>query len=482
MKNQFKIIFFSIIFLNLLANAVTIDWTGQYRFEYTEIDKTTLADPNLRKNLLLQSLLLKPQIIANDGVEIKGKFNILTNDQYPDAQTGQLLGRGPTKGASSTSNQDSSVMSDNQQSSNLQVQQLYLHLKQEYGNVFVGRMALPFGLGITHTSGEGLFDHWYDTHDVLAYQFFIGNLAITPVIGKVYDYSAGQGRSANDMIWKFEYDNPESKSKLGVFHQTRTSSQIANDAPFAKYGSTTSPGTSIISGVNIQTINVHISRGFETFQFDVEAGFQSGTTGIQAGSDEVKLSGFGVATESKFLKTEGSNWDWNLRVGMATGDNPNTVNFEGFFFDRNYDLTMLMFNHPLGSYDVLRTGAQRNSARTGYTATSAGTYSSDEALDEETISNVVYVSPKFNYTINDRWDYTGSLTWAQLQTNPAPSFSPGTDLGFEINTGFNYKPYKNVNWISEVGALFPGSAWAGGTANYRKDFVLGLSSKAAISF
>jgi hypothetical protein len=464
------------------AQALSLDWSGNYRFEYTEIDKTSLDDPKMRKAYVLNHLSLSPKIIAADGVNIVAKFEVLPNELYPASQTGQPFGRRPNRAsATPTSKDDSAVANERHAGSTFEVSQLYLNVNQEYGALVAGRAPLEFGLGMSHSAGNGPFDHWYDTRDLVGYKFIIGNFSLMPIVGKVYDYSVGQGLEVQDVIWDVEYNNPETESAIGIFHQTRSGSSGVNDAPAKAFG-----GVGVPDGNwNTQHINIFLSRGFDAVKFKIEAGFDSGATGIRktVGGDEVKLNGYGIAAELDFPSGQ-SKWHWNLRTGLASGDNPSTTNYEGFHFDRNYDVAFMMFNHPLGRYDLLRTAAQRSPNRLNCTADPCGPYPTDEALDEEAVSNTIYVSPKIDYAINDKLDWTNRVTWAQLQTNPLSdaNIDVPKDLGFEWDIGVTFKPHERITWSNELGLLFPGAAWQGGTNNYGKGFTYGFSSKAAISF
>lgn len=478
-----KIIFSCVFFLPFVqAQALSIDWTGNYRFEYTEINKTSLDSPGLRKSYILNHLSLSPKIIAADGVNIVGKFEILPNEEYPESQAGQRFGKAPRKqsaGTNSSTKDDSAVAGQKQGVSSINVSQLYLNVNQEFGSLLVGRAPIDFGLGISHSAGNDPFDHWYDTHDMIGYKIIVGNLSFMPIVGKVYDYSVAQGREIQDVIWDIEYNNPETESAIGVFHQTRTASVEANDAPFAAYR-----GTGVTGGWNTQSTNLYFSRGFESVKFKMEAGFQSGGTGIVRDTDEVSLGSYGIATELDFPTESKSRW--SLKAGIASGDNPSTKNYEGFHFSRNYDVAFMLFNHPLGKFDLFTSGAQRTP---DYRTTTANTsYSTDEAIDEETISNAIYIAPKLSYTMSDKWSWNNTITWAQLQTNPQwdpvlkQSIDTSKDLGFEWDTSLVFKPHERIMWVNEIGFLFPGSAWQGGPSNYGNGFTYGFQSKAAISF
>lgn len=470
------------------AHAISVDWTGNYRIEYTEVDRTSLDDPKLRKSYLLNHLSLSPKIIAADGVNIFAKFEVLPNDLYPDSQAGQPFGRGPTKAAGtggSSTRDDSAVAGDKQGSTTLRVNQLYLNLNQEYGSLVAGRAPLDFGLGMTHSAGNGPFDHWYSTRDMIGYKVIIGNFSLMPMIAKVSDQTVAQGEEVQDIIIDAMYNNPETESAIGVMHQTRSSSNTSNDAPAANLGGTTpaTTPTGLPTGAwKTQNVNIYFARGFEDVKFKLEAGFASGSTGVfRPNNEEVSLNGYGIALEADFPRPE-SKLHYTLRAGVASGDNPSTTNYEGFQFHRNYDVALLMFNHPLGKYDLLRSAAQRSPARCG-TAPCAP-FATDEALDDEAISNAIYVSPKVVYNINEKWDWVNTFTWAQLQTNPLSdqNIDVAKDLGFEWDTGAVYRPYEKVMWVNELGLLFPGSAWAGGSNDFGKGFTYGFTSKAVISF
>lgn len=454
------------------AHALSIDWSGGYRFEFTEVERTSLGDPKLRKSYILNHLHLSPKIIAADGVNIVARFDVLPNQEYPDSHLGQRFGRGPSTGVDA----DSNVGTDHQGATNLQVSQLYLNVNQEYGALLVGRAPKQFGLGMTHNAGLGEFDHWYDTHDMVGYKFVIGNLSLMPTLARVYDADAAAGQQVDDVIWDVQYNNPETESEFGLYHQTRTAGIGSNDLDGVYAGTKT-------GGAKLQTVNVLFGRGFEAFKMKFEAGFASGKTGITDGTgNEIKVNGYGIATEMKFGRPE-NKAQWSLRAGIASGDDPGTTDYEGFHFNRNYDVAFLMFNHPVGRYDLFRTAEQRTPKNCTTPPCVPGTAAAtDLAMDDEAISNVVYVSPKLSYSFSDKWVWNNSITFAQLQAQPLANIEVDKNVGFEWDTGLVYQPSERVKWVNEFGFLFPGAAFEGGTNAFDKKFTYGFSSKAAISF
>ena len=131
MKKQLSLLGMS-LFLTQTAMAMAVDWSGTYRFEYTEIDKTNLSPGGGRKSYLLSHLNLSPKIIAADGVNIVANFEVLGNANYPHSQVGQQFGSGANAGtAANMDGSSSNVTSQNQGSSNLQVRELYATFNQE---------------------------------------------------------------------------------------------------------------------------------------------------------------------------------------------------------------------------------------------------------------------------------------------------------------------------------------------------------------
>lgn len=500
----FLVLFFG-FFFSLQLNAMILDWSGIYRFEFAEIDRPSLDSDKMRKSYLLNSLQLGADIIASDGFNIVTKFDILNNANYPDDQTGVSWGSGPTKaGGISSTNQDSGVNSSRQASSSIKVNQLYLKVKQDNGLIVVGRTPVFFGLGTTYNGGKSaiddwynfteetgyrfgksVFNHWSNTMDLVGYKFVIGNGYLVPIIGRPYDVSIAQGQNVTDIIWDIGYNNPETDSQFGVYHLERKASLEANDVPYNQYGASTAgsvpDGTGVNSDWSTKYVNIFFGRGFETFKFRLEAGFQSGSTGVKTTSGgEVNLNGYGIVSEMDFLNPSGK-WETFLKFGFVSGDNPETTNYEGYHLNRNYDVAFLLFNHPMGRYDLFRTALQRSPARP-CTTTPCGPYSMDVALDEETISNVIFFAPKFVKKLNENWDWTHTVTWAQLQTDPRPDLGVSKDVGFEYDMGFNYRLSNKIQWANEIGVLLPGEAWKGGSMNNGNSMNFGFLSKAAISF
>jgi len=469
------------------AMALSVDWGGTYRFEFTEVDRPSLTTPYARKSYGLNYLGLTGHIIGSDGFHIHTKFDIFGNSNaaYQNTQFGEIWGLG-TASSNSNPNSSSNATSKSGANSNIKVSQLYLNIQQEYGSILIGRTPFQFGLGINHHAGLGLFDHYQNTLDMVGYKFVVGNLYFMPYIARVYDNGYSQGGVLQDEAFVIEYNNDDAGSEIGLMMERRKGSNQVNDVPVNTGASPTNNpnGISVDSPVSrtdlsLQRTSFVLGREWSAFTFKMEAGFITGDLGLQKNGKGVKWNAYGIATEMNFPRPE-SKWEWNIKTGLATGDNPDTEDYESFHFERNYDVAFLLFNHRLGSYDVLRTGLIRDqyNSSTGAETTGVG-----DSLDDEAISNSAYFSPTLKYKWSEKTDLLNTITAAQIVANPISGVTVDKSLGFEWDISVVHRPREKVQWINQLGLLFPGSAFkVNSVAGSDKNFTYGFATKAAISF
>ena len=466
--------------LSFSALASDLDWSGLYRVEANYIRNAALSGGG-DKSYILHHLILRPKIVASDGFIIYSRFDLLNADApFNNSQLGQAFGSGignadPT---TTTGADDSSVLSSRQKSEQLQITQLYLNYVNEFGSLIVGRAPLNFGLGMSYNSGEGWFDHWLETRDLISYKIVFGNISITPMMARV-SQRGFEFENAMEYNIQAQYENPETDVAMGVMYSTRNAGPSTNDAPVSK----TSDGNGVLGGngasatlggYNRQLLNLFVLKDTERYRIGFEGAFLSGKTGVtSAGGSGVSYSGYGLAMEGEW-RPEDSRMKLGARAGYATGDSPSTTDrFEGFIFNRNYDVAFIMFNHPLGKADFLRTTLG------GSRAAQAGV--APATVDTESISNVFYLAPYIDYRLSDRFDFKGVLATGWLAADPLIGGSGKKDLGYEFDFAFNYKVKGNMVWSNTIGLLFPGGAFAG-DQDYGRSFCYGFQSRAAVRF
>ncbi len=471
-----------------ISHAVDLSWKGKYRFEGLSLQNPDLGDGRREKSYILNHLILEPKIVPTDGVVINGRFDIMNNENYPASQVGQVLG-GPVTAANSgcSSNRPGAdcsrttrrTMADD----TLRVTQLYLHWLNEQSSLVIGRAPIQFGLGMTYNPGLGDFDHWLETRGLVAYKIVMGNLSITPMYSKLYEGQLIGEEDMTQFLIQLQYDNPDTDLSMGVMYDVRNAPKWANDPPFGAgaYGGT---GASIStdSGWNTRLLSVFVKKRTETFSFGMEGGFLSGSTGVNTSTGAgVGVESFGLATETEYKPLD-SKWSWSLKAGLAGGDNINSPEkHDAFFFNRNYDIAFLMFNHHLGGWNA--TGSRAFVGERGITNLNAKEHLN--SVDSDTVTNTMYIAPGFRQRLGEKWSWTGRFVYANLQEVQAPSAS--RDLGIEVDFGVQFRPHENVNWVTEIGALFPGTGWSnsgtpGIPATAPLQNAYGLQTRAAFSF
>lgn len=461
-------------FLQFKSYATSIDWSGTYRFEFNQVDKTSLAKPKGHKSYGLNTLILGAKLIPTDGVEVVSQFNVFSNPHaaYQSSLMGNQWGNSyPTDNSSDGSR--TNAYSENSASQNLKVLNLYMQVFQEYGTFIVGRAPIDFGLGMTHSSGRSIFDHWQSNRDLIGYKFIIDSFYFMPILTKVHDESPAQGGDITEQILHFKYDNKDNGTVLGLWHQTRKAGESSNDSIPANAATAKLPGGSTVTGpLSTQNVNFNFGKTWNEFSLAIEAGFATGETGVSnAANEEIKMNGYGLLLEADYKPSE-SSLSYKLKAGMASGDDPTTKDYEGFQFNRNYDVAMLLFNHRLGQYDVLTSNLIKDTT----------SLNNANSLDDEAISNALFVAPSINYKWNDKFDITNTFVYAQTVVKPTTRPDYSNQLGLEWDIAFNYRPRKNIEWINEFGILFPGKAFREGDLGRENATTFGIASKAAISF
>ncbi|MDX9732473.1 MAG: hypothetical protein RBT63_11930, partial [Bdellovibrionales bacterium] len=449
------------------SQAADIQWGGLYRAEGIRIHNPELSGSNTDKAYMLHHLVLAPKIVAADGMTIFGRFDVLNGAGFgANSQAGEFIGQGVGQSppAPGTGAWDSNVLSRGQAFGGIAVSELYMSWAHEFGQLVVGRAPLHFGMGAWFNSGRGNFDHYLTTLDMVGYKIVAGNLFIMPILGKVNEGAVDKEDDVNDYMVHVQYDNPETELSIGLLYQIRAGT--GNDSP-VNSDLIGGAGSTLHGNYKHNYIGLYSSQKLSDFTVAVEAGILSGEAGVRsAAGQDVKLDGFGIAAEVSW-KPEASNWSAWVKAGFASGDDPSTNDAqEGFVFSRNYRIAQMLFTHPLGQGDFLRTGLHRNAA--------AGASSQ---IDTEAISNVTYLAPSIQYRASDRWAYGGTLATGWLNKEPFVGGSTATDLGYELDLNISWTPFDRFTWINEVGLLFPGEAWKAGPANLDNSFAYGITTK-----
>lgn len=470
------------------AQAGDIEWSGLYRAEGIMMHRPSLDSGTAKsKNYGVHTLLLRPKIVAADGLYITSQLNIFNaTDPVLGNQFGDYFGKGPNgaNGGPTPTAGYSNTTSESETSSKFRLTQFYVTHVQEYGSLVVGRVPLQFGLGITHNAGRGLFDHYSDTRDLVGYKVSLGNFYFLPMYAKINENKVSGYDDVNEINLHLQYENPESDAAMGVLFQNRKSSKAGNDTPGDALD--LNGGTTVSNEYNAKNFNVFYKKEDASYDVAFEVAQQGGKSGFKSSDNkEIEFGGFGAAIEYSYHRPESRN-TYGFKAGYATGDDPKTPNeYEGFIFDRNYEVSMFLFNHGLGQADLLHTKLIGRTDRSDTVAPTDNDGTVEGKPDVEAISNVTYLSPYFARKWSDKWSMVATLTTGWLNDNTvhvgANNITTTADLGYELDFSVVFKATEKITWVNQFGYFLPGSAWeVDGTLT--ADRMYGFVTKAAVSF
>ena len=494
-KVFFPLLCFAFFFLSSLKEVSSIVWSGSYRAGGTFIENSKVIEEKNKKSYITHHFTLKPKIVVQDSVRIYGRFdffNASSNPFYLNSVFGYNQGL--------DRNEDNLIRVFSQRSLGptsplFEVNHLYLVFMQDFGSFIVGRIPLNFGLGLTHNSGENFFDDWLDNRDVLAYKIVTDRFTLMPMVGKI---SEGEGLDISDdiqnILFHGQYESFNSNLILSVFYEWRRASKRGNDAS-RHYKIAESPLSpeEIFNALStedpfiLNKFNFYISQKISQHSLKIESAFQWGETGVkfpfpsssesgeqETSSKKIDISGFGLAFEYKWQPKIYPRWNVSFWGGMAQGDDSSTKqNYEFYAFDRNYDVAFLLFNHPLGSQDLLSTeGILRR-----------GENSRTNTVNTESLSNAFYFSPRSRFRFFKSWStelcFTAAWLWSSF--SHLGETSNKKELGYEVDVNVLFEPNENLIWKTQIGLLVPGSAFKD-CEGCGSSFSYGVSTKIGVRF
>ena len=502
-----RVCFITIMSLISLVNltqsnaSAVLDLDGQYSLEGVWM-RNSLLDDKSGKFYFLHQLRLKPEIKVADALSVYGRFDLLSNpwNHAFKYKGGNFLG---------------ADMLDSSQSSflrpSLDITHLYFGWSNEFVKLMGGRMPLKFGLGLLFDAGDDPLDHFSDHLDGVGVQFKVGNLEIHPSFGMLREGLNGSA-DAYEFLIQMQYELIDSGLLFGFIYDTRFSAQGGNQLsygpliPYSQehlffpsdtpFGRTDRP-LGRVGRWGIQTIGTYVKKDIPFGSISLEADFIfSSTIGLSAntvglsvegnqnsnGDQALELSGYGIVAE--FASHPSSSWNWSLKTGYLSGDDPGTNRkYEGFIANRNYNVGMLMFNHAIGYQDTIG-GSYHTHPPGNNPQPQSPLGPPSEQIDSnrsylpdvEYLTNVLFIAPSLKKSLFNKGYLTTNLLWAKLIQ---PSiWSENTNLGFEIDVGFMYESSRYLTLAIETGFLFPGSGFVGQS----RKMVYGVQASAAVSF
>lgn len=470
----------ALAFLSLTAQAMDLDWSGQFRTEavminnYAPESNATTGQGGYEvfqagtKSARFQTLFLRlrPKLIVNDNVAIKSEWwlgNPITGFygvDYPGSTRADQRYYNSTFSGGST----------------ISAQRFWAEFLTDLGTFQVGRAPQHWGLGLIHHSGDGLFDRYQSTGDTFKMISKFGNFALIPAHTKynLGDAAGGSGFSLSEFTLGLRYENPDEDFQGGVNLVRRLAG-----------GQSTPLWINGQSGVqNITIWDIYGQKKIGKFDFGVEAPIFNGQLQEQA------YKAFAIATEMKYRAND--SWSFTAKLGKAPGqpNSPTTTpeKWSMVSFHPNYRLGLLMFNYNFRNF------SGNNNPNT---AAGAGALKS---IYDNPITNAKYLMLGGAFT-TDKWRFSGSFITASADkaaefgqhffntqdrtfSTPTAVKNQGTSLGTEIDLGIALNWDEYTTFALDTGLLMQGDFYKfvnGPTDNDLKS-ILGVVASIGVRF
>ncbi len=456
-----KLLLRAFIILNLTIVAelafADFEWHGRYSFDASYLSNANLADKGLSKRYATHHLTLLPELVPADYFKIHARLDIFNNNLSTPNQAGALFGGTSTA-------PEGAALANNMSQEFIAVNELFLTWSKENALLAVGRVPYEFGLGIFNNSGRDLFDHWFTTKDMIMGQVSIGPFVVRPMIAKTNELAISSDDSdIDEYLLEFEFNVPDSETQIALLYSLKSGQGATSFNPNFIGGSLAAAS----GDFKLSQYGLFVNKRWGQLGLGLEVNILDGDTGYSIAGNKVAIDSFGAAMELNW-KSKDSPWAFSFKTGYASGDDLSTPNkYEGFAFHPNYDIALILFNHPVGpaGVDVLGTGSYR------------GTTVKADALDEERISNAIYFAPSVGYKFSKKYEVAGSFVAGMLVEKNLQSSS---SLGSEIDLSFTFKPFSRMSWVTEAGYLLTGEALESAGVNKKDTYI--IKTKAAISF
>lgn len=465
-----RVISVLVLLLSVASSAQAFDfyWAGNYSVEGNYLSGVDLGNSSDGdKAYINHHLLLRPEIIMYEGLSAHFALDAINGGGSvpPSSRVGQLLG-GELSASNPTYASDVPepfLERQLQKSRGVDINEAYLKYSHTNGELRIGRQPLSFGYGAFYNAGYNPLDHWLTNRDGISYSFNMGSLSFTPMLNFMTS-AVRAGEQATEFGLKFNFSVEDTGLDLGFMVLQRHVPQAVN---------VLNPVPGVTTGAAAPTTySIFYNRQKKTYRYGFEVLVQDGDAG-----DGVNLKGLGLAGEAEWnLK----KWNFSSKFGYAQGNDPTDgTSISGVAMHRNYNLGMILFNHPLGdsSFDPLGTDVR---GRRG--ALSGAGYTADGVVDTDSISNAMYIAPSVSYDFSSKWNLQTTLVMAWLDETKTLGGELDSFLGSEVDLSLTFNPTKNITYQTTLGFFMPGTAFEGASSNFETKSSFGATTSLGIRF
>lgn len=461
-----------------IVHALELNWKGQFRTEINSVfnytldsanattDSTRMTNPGYYipgggqtaahfQNLFMR---LSPSVIVNDNIYIRSEW-------WLGSPVFGLFGAGLPY-----SIDQRQFYSSQSRGATITAQRYWVDLLSDFGTVQVGRAPLHWGLGVVWNNGDGLWDKYQSTADIVRLASKFGSFSFVPAVAKYsmgnsiggacLNPSAGPGPctgsegsgGASDYSLALLYENPDTDMELGVNFIRRIVENGQDASGFQ--GLTGSSGGAIYN-----TWDLYGKKRIGQITLAAEAPIASGVV------SGINYSSFAIVGEAKWEPSD--NFEVGLKAGLAPGqagaNSATPSSASPYYFHPNYRLGMIMFGYQFrnfsGPNSLNNASTPDNYLLSPY---------------DNPITNALYASLAASYRLA-KWRFNGNViiataqqvatsgnthffnSWTRQFVAYGASANQSNFLGVEVDWGATFKWDDNFLFGVDMGLFFPGA-------------------------
>lgn len=414
----------ALLFTSTSVQAAELTWDGHYRARGLLYDSLSLsqefADTEGTRAYVDHRFRISPGWLLSERVGLYAQVDALnlvpwgsTGEYYldPVTQLAQEAAWGDTQTPPVTDDEEGTLSSQA-----IALTRAWGEVYTDLGRLRFGRVPLEWGTGMYLNDGLALDAEYGDTSDRVQF--------ITRA-GPVYVLTA----------WEVELEellnSPDGMqtANLGILYR----SEAFGAGLLNRYRYQPSQAFNAYIG----DLWLMASLGSVAVETEVVAVFGAGNLSSTLNDQSIRAVGALLKAEAAFDKLS-----LGLEAGLATGDaDPNDTVIKTFSFDRDHNVSLLLFEEPMPVFDSGSTangGEDRTNIRTG-----------------EGISNALYLRPHVGYKVLPQLNVDLAAFAAQAAKLPE-SESSAKGYGSELDLTLRYEPFEHFAVQGTGALLFPG--------------------------
>jgi len=406
------------------AHAAELEWVGHYRARGLLFDSLSLSDTNPQaegtSNLLDHRLRLEPRFHITERVGIFAQLDALSlvpwgeqPESWEDPVTGDATYLAYDQSLVAPAAADGGSIA-----AGLAIPRAWGEVYTDIGQLRFGRVPLHWGAGIWENAGLGPDAEYGDTADRVQFTSRVGLIYLMGAYDVNYEGYLNAPDDMQSLNLAFSYQT----ESLGLGFHNQYRWQPSQD-------------------LSLYTGDLWFKAELGPAMIEAEGVGVFGAGNLGDGINDVRIASVGAMLRGEAALDK---LVLGAELGLATGDgDPTDSNIRTFTFDRDHNVSLLMFEEPLPTLEA--TTANDTNGGRDYHAVRTG----------EGIRNALYLRPQVGYRFFPTLRADLAVFGAQAAKLPEEQ-ADDKGYGWEVDASVTYSPYEHFELRGMAGVLFPG--------------------------